>query len=111
MSERAPGGRQPGERKPGASARARRTGVWLGIALGGAFAAALVWSTCQQSGVACEVCVDYRGTSLCRSVAASDAAEATRQAQANACALLAHGVTQGLECDRTPPRSVRCDAP
>jgi hypothetical protein len=82
--------------------------VWVGWLVGAAFAAALVWSTLQQAGVECEACVDYRGASICRSVAAADEQEAARQAQANACATLARGVTQGLECDRTPPRSLRC---
>ena len=100
-----------GERAQRAGDRSQRARVWTGAALGAAFVAALVWSTCQQAGVTCEVCVDYRGASACRSVAAADAAEATRQGQANACALLARGVTQGLECDRTPPRSVRCEGP
>jgi len=82
--------------------------VWVGVLLGAAFLAALVWTTLAQSNVECEVCVDYGGGSICRSVAGSDTEEAARQAQANACAILSRGVTQGLECDRTPPRSLRC---
>jgi hypothetical protein len=89
----------------------RHLRVWMGWLIGAVFAAALVWSTLQQSGVECEACVDYHGASACSSVAASDAAEATRQAQASACATLSHGVTEGLECDRTPPRSLRCSQP
>jgi hypothetical protein len=90
---------------------ARHARVWVGWLLGAAFAAALVWSTLQQSGVECEACVDYRGGSACSRVAASNADEAARQAQASACATLAHGVTEGLECDRTPPRSLHCSEP
>ena len=93
------------------SAAPRRTRVWVGWGLGAAFAAALVWSTCQQAGVECEACIDFHGESLCRSVRASDADEAARQAQATACATLSRGVTQGLECDRTPARSLRCSEP
>jgi hypothetical protein len=90
------------------SAAPRRIYVLIAWLVGAAFAASLVWSTFQQVGVECEACVDYRGASICRSVAAADEREAARQAQANACATLAQGVTQGLECDRTPPRSLRC---
>ena len=85
--------------------------MWVGVGLGAAFLAALVWTTLAQSSVECEVCVDYGGDSACRSVAASDSGEAARQAQATACAILSRGVTQGLECDRTLPRSVRCSEP
>ena len=93
------------------NASPQRKRVWIAWLIGAAFAAALVWSTLAQSGVECEACVEYGGTSLCRSVRASDADEAARQAQANACATLSRGVTQGLECDRTPPRSLRCSEP
>ena len=93
------------------SAAPRRMRVWVGWLIGAAFAAALVWSTFRQAGVTCEACIDYGGTTLCRSVAASDRQEAARQAQANACAILSRGVTQGLECDRTPPRSLSCSEP
>jgi hypothetical protein len=93
------------------SAGARRPGVWVGVLLAAAFATALVWTTLAQSGVECEVCLDYRGESICRSVAAASADEAEQQAIANACAILSSGVTQGLECQRTPPRSLRCSEP
>jgi hypothetical protein len=81
------------------------------VLIGGAFVAALVWTTLAESGVECEVCLDYRGSSLCRSVRASDSEAATQQAIANVCAILSQGVTQGLECARTPPRSLHCSEP
>jgi len=88
------------------SAGSRR--VWLGWLLGAVFLGALVWTTLAQSGVECEVCLAYRGDSVCRTVAAADAGAATEQAIANACAILSQGVTQGLECQRTPPLSLQC---
>ena len=89
----------------------RHARVWVGVGLGAVFLAALVWTTLAQSSVECEVCVDYGGGSVCRTVAAGDSEEAARQAQTTACAILSRGVTQGLECDRTPPRSLRCSEP
>jgi hypothetical protein len=85
--------------------------VWLGWVIGAAFLAALLWSTLAQSGAECEVCLDYGGESVCRTVAAADPETASLQAIASACAILSQGVTQGLECQRTPPRSLRCDEP
>ncbi len=93
------------------AAGSRRARVWGGWLIGAAFLAALVWSTFSQSGVECEACVEFGGAELCRSVAAATADEAARQAQATACAILSQGVTQGLQCDRTPPRSLRCSEP
>ena len=89
----------------------RRGRVWVGWLLGAAFLAALVWTTLSQSGVECEVCLAYGGDSVCRTVAAADAGAATEQAISNACAILSQGVTQGLECQRTPPHSVQCSEP
>ena len=93
------------------SSPARRGRVWLGWLLGAAFLAALLWNTLAQSGSECEVCLDFRGESACRTVAGADADTAAQQAIASACAILSQGVTQGLECQRTPPRSLRCDPP
>ena len=88
-----------------------RSRIWLGCLLGAAFLLALVWTTLSQTGVECEVCLAYRGQTVCRTVAAADAEAATQQAVSTACAILSHGVTQGLECHRTPPSSLRCSEP
>jgi hypothetical protein len=85
--------------------------VWPLLLLAAAFVAALVYSTLAQSGVACEVCMDYGGDSACRTVAAASEEEATQQAIASACAVLGRGVTRGIECQRTPPRSLSCREP
>lgn len=89
----------------------RRARVWLSWMLGAAFLAALLWNTLAQSGAECEVCLAYRGETVCRTVVAADRETASQQAIASACAILSRGVTEGLECQRTPPRSLRCDEP
>jgi hypothetical protein len=85
--------------------------TWLGWLLGAVFLAALLWSTFAGTGAECEACLDFHGESACRTVAAADADTAAQQAIASVCAVLSGGVTQGLECQRTPPRSLRCDPP
>jgi hypothetical protein len=82
--------------------------VLAGLLLGVAFLAALVFVTRSQSAVECELCVDFGGRTACRTASAEDRDAAQRAAASAACAVLSSGVTQGLECDRTPPRSVRC---
>jgi hypothetical protein len=80
----------------------------VGIALGFALLGALVYATLQQAAVTCEACVEFGGRSECRTSSAETQEDAVRAAITAACALLSSGVTQGMQCDRTPPRSVSC---
>ncbi len=80
--------------------------VFLGV--GAAFFAALFLATGREAAVECEVCLEFGGRSACRTGSASDRKGAMRGAGAAACAVLSSGVTQGMACDRTSPRSVRC---
>jgi hypothetical protein len=84
----------------------RRSVGWL---LGAVFAAALLATTLRETRVECEVCLEFGGSSVCRSVAAAERDEAISQATATACAVLSSGVTEGLACQRTRPRSLQCD--
>lgn len=81
----------------------------VGALCGLALLAALVYATLTQAAVSCEACVDFGGRSECRTGSAETRDEAVRGAVTAACALLSSGVTQGMQCDRTPPRSVRCE--
>jgi hypothetical protein len=82
---------------------------WLAaIVLASAFMAALVYATLREGGFECEVCQQYGGETVCRSVRAASRDAAIEQAMATTCAILAQGVTAGLECQRTPPHSLRC---
>ena len=83
-----------------------RTAVGVVLALG--FVAALVFATLRETAVACEVCVEFEGRAACRTSSGSGEREAIQMAQSTACAELASGVTQGMSCQRTPPRSTQC---
>ena len=78
------------------------------LALAAAFAAALVYTALSQGKVECEVCMEFRGRGVCRTVAAADRDQAVVMAVSNACAFLSSGVTPGIQCGQTPPRSVTC---
>ena len=84
---------------------ARRIAFLL-IAAG--FAAALLFATQREAQVECSVCLVFNGRSACRTGAASDRESAQRGAISAACAVLSSGVTQGIQCDNTPPRSLEC---
>jgi hypothetical protein len=79
-----------------------------GIAVALVLLAALVWATLQEAAIECTVCMDYEGGSACRTSSGSTHEATLRGAVASACSVLSKGVTRGLACDRTPPRSVSC---
>ena len=81
----------------------------IGVALALLFLAALVLATLRETAITCEACIDFNGRSACRRSSAADRDEALRMAQSTACAELAGGVTQGMACQRTPPRTAQCD--
>ena len=80
-----------------------------GLIVGLVFVAALVYATLSETGVECDVCVEFNGRSACRTSTASDRDGAIRGAVSNACKVLAGGVTQSIACDKTPPTKVVCD--
>lgn len=60
------------------------------------------------AGMRCEVCLEFAGHRVCRTVDADTAEAARHGAVTNACALLARGVTETLACERTPPLRITC---
>ena len=88
------------------------TGRWLRrLAITAGLIAALLglgWYTVRGQ-TACEVCVVYRGREVCKEASATTRDAALQYAQSTACALVTGGVTEDLECQRTPPKSTRCE--
>jgi len=81
----------------------------VGVLVGAVFIGAMIYATLNESQAKCEVCLEYQGRSACRSSAAVDRDEAIRGAVSAACAVLSAGVTDGIACGSTPPRSVTCE--
>ena len=84
----------------------RTVAGWI---VGLVFVAALLYATLAETGVECEVCVEFGGRSSCRTGTASDREAAIRGAVSNACKVLSSGVTQSIACDQTLPKRVVCD--
>lgn len=80
----------------------------IALAAAAIFLAALFVATTREASVECEVCVEFGGATACRTARARDREAAMRGAVSTACAVLASGVTPGMACDRTPPRSAQC---
>jgi type II secretory pathway pseudopilin PulG len=68
--------------------------------------ATIVITTFSGNRVRCEVCMEFRGMRDCRTAQAANRTEALRTAISNACAQLASGVTDTVQCENTQPASV-----
>jgi hypothetical protein len=82
--------------------------IFVGLVIGAAFLAAVVYVTLDQARVRCEVCMSFGGREICETAMSLDRAQAVQQATASACAQISGGVTQGIQCTSTPPASTRC---
>lgn len=67
----------------------------------------LIYSSLHIAKYRVEVCVAYHGANQCRTASADTQDHALRSAQSNACALLASGVTETMQCERETPTSVK----
>jgi hypothetical protein len=82
--------------------------ILVGVLLVAALLAALVYTTLDQTGVECSVCVTYNGRSACETVAGPDRPLAKMQATTTACTHLSSGVTESIRCGNTVPDKVEC---
>ena len=69
----------------------------------------LVLGVRQSLSVSCEVCMTFQGRTACRTSVGAGEQEATTTAIQNACALLAAGMTQTVQCQNRPPDSIVCE--
>ncbi len=83
---------------------------WVaGVLLGIGFVVAMVLVSLRETRIRCEICLDYGGNSACRTAAGASRNDAIQTAVSTACAVLAEGRTQNIQCLATRPRSVSCD--
>lgn len=80
--------------------------VWIGIAFGVVFLAAVAMSTFRSQPYRVRLCITYNGATDCRSAAAQTKEDAQRTATTAACAHLSGGVTDSIRCENTPPSSI-----
>ena len=84
-----------------------RAGI-VGFVLIAAVVTTVVGSSLMSGQHECEVCMEYRGRSQCRTVAGATPELARDGAITNACAYIAGGVTDGMACQREQPKRVSC---
>ena len=56
----------------------------------------------------CELCVDYNGQRTCRTGSGANDEEAKQAAQRAACAVMAFGMAQSIDCGNVLPSNVQC---
>lgn len=71
-----------------------------------AIAALIVYSTVHGPRYRVEVCMAYQGRSACKTVSAKSEQAALRSAMENACADIASGVTDSMNCTQSAPQHV-----
>lgn len=81
--------------------------VLIGILVGAAFLALIIYSTMSMAGHRVEVCMQFEGRTSCKTTAGQTQDFALRTAKANACADIASGVTDSMACERSEPVSVK----
>ena len=80
--------------------------VWVAVAFATLVVALVVYSSFGGHPYKCEVCMAFHGGRDCRTASADTRENALRTAITNACAQLASGVTESMQCEGTAPESV-----
>lgn len=68
----------------------------------------IVYSSMGLSKVSCEVCINFRGSTDCRTAQGATAEEAQRTATSVACTLLTSDMTESIACGNTPSVKLMC---
>jgi hypothetical protein len=87
------------------STKAKRALVGVGLVLALIY---MVYLTTPGDGFSCEVCMEFRGVTECRKATDQDREAAEMAAASTACGLISGGVTDGIACRNTTPKSVTC---
>ncbi len=83
--------------------------VIVGILAATVFVVTLLMALSREASVECEVCIEFAGQRVCRTNLGADRNAAVQGATMAACSMLSSGVTRGIQCSNTPPRSVQCN--
>ncbi|MDE0102960.1 MAG: hypothetical protein OXN89_11320 [Bryobacterales bacterium] len=75
--------------------------IFIGLVL-----AAVVYSSLGLRQYTCEVCMEFQGRTNCATASGTTQEEAQRTATDTACATISAGMTESIQCSRTPPASV-----
>ncbi len=80
--------------------------VLAAIGFGVLVVGALIYSTMGLQQYTVEVCMEFKGRTNCATASGTTEEEAVRTATDTACATISAGMTESIQCSRTPPVSV-----
>ena len=80
--------------------------ILAAIALIALVVGGLVYLTSGLVQFTCEVCMEFKGRTNCATASGTTQEEAVRTATDTACATISGGMTESIQCSRTPPVSV-----
>lgn len=72
------------------------------------FALGIIYYTMTFNQVSCTVCIEYQGSSACRTASGATREEAIRTAIDNACAQVTTGMGNIMICSQSEPAQVEC---
>ena len=75
--------------------------VFIGVVL-----VAIIYSSMGLRQFTYEVCMEYKGRTNCATASGTTKEEAIRTATDTACATISAGMTESIQCGRTPPARV-----
>jgi hypothetical protein len=81
----------------------------IGVLIAAAFVAIVVYMAMGEFSTRCEVCMTFKGRSVCETALAADRQHARMQAQSSACTQITNGVSEIVACTGSQPDSVRCE--
>lgn len=82
----------------------------VGAIFGVAIVGLVLYLSLSFDQVRCDVCVEFKGKTQCRSAEGIDAETASRTARDNACAFLIGSKTDAFLCGQGIPKSVTCQS-
>jgi hypothetical protein len=77
----------------------------LGVAL---WLVYIIYSSTTLAKVSCEVCIEFRDRTECRTAAGANREEAQRTATDLACTSLVRGMTDSIACGNRAPTKMAC---
>jgi hypothetical protein len=80
--------------------------VWIGIAFVVIFLGVIVYSSMNLSQNKVQVCLTFKGQTVCKIASATTRDFAVRTAVTNACGEIAGGVTETMACNQAKPDRV-----
>lgn len=79
----------------------------IALVIGAAVVALIVFSSLNLARYKAKVCITFNGQTECRTASGADEDSTLRAATTDACATLAHGVTEVMACEHATPTVVQ----